>query len=680
MTFGPVSRRAHNVPLALSIITFLAAVLTLPAFGWAAGVIVSLDPVTRLPVAPNPEQLHTTEAAWRAAFLAPAASDAPLPVVRLPGGGELVHLNGRFGVYSIAQRGANGRIVTECAPDGGSARRLPTRAGRGDTAPQATASSTIALVNMDQPGEGFNDPTPVTPVGGNPGCTLGAQRLNVFLEACAIWGTILPSTVAIRVEAHFEALPCDATSGILGGANIVTEASDFAGAPIANTWYAIALANKLAGTDLAPGYNDIAAVFNSSVDNSTCLGATNWYYGYDHEEGTHIDLLAVVLHELGHGLGFLTLTGLTTGVFLNGRPDIYSRNLFDRSYGLRWDQLTDQQRAASAVNTGNLVWDGPYVRQAASLFLGPAPIVRIDEPAGIAGEKQFGTADFGVPPPEPSLTAEVVLVEDAAFPTIDACQALVNAPQLAGKIALIDRGTCLDTDKAKRAQLAGAIAAILGNNTGGRPPALTGSDTTITIPVVSISQSDAAIIQDELWSGGTVVATIGVDPTHLAGTDAEGRPRMYAPAPLMGGSSVSHWDRTATPNLLMEAFLNRDLTSNVDLTQYAFVDMGWLGGAAAVAVDGPAPSAPRAYAAPNPFAAATTIRFQTAEAGRAVMEVFDARGSLVKRLPLARLPAGPQAVVWDGTNVGGRRAPGGVYFWRVSSGGAVQTGRMVRVE
>jgi hypothetical protein len=541
-------------------------------------------------------------------------------------------------------------------------------------------AATFTLVNLDGAGEGFNDATPATPVGGNPGTTRGEQRLNVFRQACAIWGTILSSNVNIRVGARFDALsPCDATSGVLGSAGAATTATDFAGAPIANTYYPIALANKLAGTDLAPAVNDINANFNSSVDDAVCLGSSSWYYGYDHAKGTNVDLLTVVLHELGHGLGFQTFANISTGAFLNGRPDIYARNLFDRSYGLRWDQLNNGQRSASATNNGNLVWNGTYVRNAAPQILGPAAIVRIDAPAAVAGEKQFGTADFGGAMPQPSLVAQVVQAEDGVFPITDGCEAFVNAAQLVGKIALIDRGTCTFAQKAARAQAAGAVAVIIANNVAGTAPGMTGNDPAVTIPVVSITQDDGVLLQDELSAGGIVTATIGTDPAHLAGTDAEGRPRMYAPSPIEGGSSVSHWDVTETPNLLMEPFISSDLTSSVDLTQYAFVDMGWLSGVAAVA-SGPVASAPRAFSAPNPFRSATSIRFQMAQPGKATVEVFDASGALVKRMPLAWRPAGPQVADWDGNDTRGGRAPAGVYFWRVQAGDELHTGRMVRVQ
>jgi hypothetical protein len=41
-------------------------------------------------------------------------------------------------------------------------------------------AATILLVNNDAAGQGFNDPTPATPVGGNTGTTIGAQRQIAF--------------------------------------------------------------------------------------------------------------------------------------------------------------------------------------------------------------------------------------------------------------------------------------------------------------------------------------------------------------------------------------------------------------------------------------------------------------------------------------------------------------------
>jgi hypothetical protein len=78
--------------------------------------------VTHLPTAPTDAQLRSfATQVPHDALLAPAR---PLRVERLPGGGEIVHLNGQFQVYSVARRDANGHFVTECAPDPATARKL----------------------------------------------------------------------------------------------------------------------------------------------------------------------------------------------------------------------------------------------------------------------------------------------------------------------------------------------------------------------------------------------------------------------------------------------------------------------------------------------------------------------------------------------------------------------------
>src|SRR5213593_4602383 len=92
-------------------------------------------------------------------------------------------------------------------------------------------AATIVIQNNNGPGVGFNDPTPRAPVGGNPGTTLGAQRLYIFQYAADIWSRVLPSNVTIVVQAQFAAQTCTATSAVLGSAGATTIHRDFAGAP-----------------------------------------------------------------------------------------------------------------------------------------------------------------------------------------------------------------------------------------------------------------------------------------------------------------------------------------------------------------------------------------------------------------------------------------------------------------
>src|ERR1051325_5373628 len=91
----------------------------------------------------------------------------------------------------------------------------------------ASGQATIVIDNADQPGVGFNDATPVAPVGGNNGTTLGQQRLNAFQFAANIWGATLTSGPTITVRASWVPQACTATKGTLGSASPVSVARNF---------------------------------------------------------------------------------------------------------------------------------------------------------------------------------------------------------------------------------------------------------------------------------------------------------------------------------------------------------------------------------------------------------------------------------------------------------------------
>jgi len=548
--------------------------------------------------------------------------------------------------------------------------------------PAVAPAATLTIVNIDGAGEGFNDPTFATPVGGNAGTTIGQQRLIAFQYAADLWGALLPSDVTIVIRAAFNPLTCDASSGVLGSAGPVQVFSDFANAPVANTWYHAALANRLAGVDLAPGApgtnaDDLSAQFNSSIDNNNnCLSGTNWYYGLDGNHGGDIDLVTVLLHEFGHGLGFSTLASGSTGQWLSGRPDAFGRFIRDNTLGLNWDQMSNTQRQASAINTGNLAFSGPAATNAAPAFLGGVPTLFVNAPVPpLAPSYAIGTASFGPAVPQGGVTGELVLANDGSAPTSDACQPLVNGASVAGRIALIDRGTCTFALKAEAAQAAGAVAVIIANNVAGvAPPTLGGASATLTIPTVSVSLETGNALKAQLGAG-VVNVTIGYDPGQLAGADATGRPLLYAPNPLQPGSSVSHFDISATPNLLMEPAINADLGQDVDLTLAVFRDLGWIS-TSATAVDGPPAPALLAQNFPNPFNPSTTIAFALAQDGPARLAVYDLSGRLVRTLVDGPLARGAHTATWDGRDDAGRGVASGIYVYRLRAGGRDEARRM----
>jgi hypothetical protein len=248
----------------------------------------------------------------------------------------------------------------------------------------------------------------------------------------------------------------------------------------------------------------------------------------------------------------------------------------DSTNGLHWDQMTAAQRVASAISIDKLVWDGPSVTNGAATYLGNPPRLLVNSPGSIAGSYPAGQAAFGAALTVAGVTGNVVLMDDATAPNPnDGCEALVNAGAIAGNIALVDRGTCTFVIKAQAAQAAGAIGLLIANNVAGiQPPG--GTDPSITIPVIGITQALGTAIKAEL--GGGVNVTIGLNPALKAGADAAGHVLMYAPNPFASGSSVSHYDVTLSPNALMEPAINNDLHDTVDLTLNLFKDIGWFQG------------------------------------------------------------------------------------------------------
>jgi len=434
----------------------------------------------------------------------------------------------------------------------------------------------VVIVNADLPGVGFNDASRVEPVGGNPGVTLGQQRFNVYVKAADRWSAALDTNVDIRVRGSWADLECSETGAVLGQTSVLSWSANFPNAPRTDIWYPAALANKFAGSDLTSAQDDMFIQFNSAIDNGTCLGNRSWYYGFDGNEGNDDSLYHVVLHEIAHGLG---MSSRAMTEYFQNRPSVFDLHTLDTTIGLRWDQMTQQQREVSVTNSGHLAWDGDNVTSRAALFLQNATVFTVTQPSPVSRNYPFGTATFGPSVSGTPMSGRIVQAADdpneTGPATTDGCTALTNAASISGNIALIDRGTCSFVEKAKNAQAAGAVGVIIADNrTACVPPAMgaSGPASDVLIPVISISQNDGIALraQSEEIRGG-----IRVDPSRLAGASDQGYVLLYAPCEVAGGSSKHHWDVSASPSLLMEPFINPDLEDSLDLSIFQLMDIGW---------------------------------------------------------------------------------------------------------
>lgn len=113
--------------------------------------------------------------------------------------------------------------------------------------------------------------------------------------AVDIWSENFASTVPINVNVKWGS---SSSYGVLASASAKNNFSNFNGAPDKTLYYASALANALAGRDLDPTSPEIEISITSNAP---------WYYGTDGIcPARSFDLVSVILHEMGHGLGFVS--------------------------------------------------------------------------------------------------------------------------------------------------------------------------------------------------------------------------------------------------------------------------------------------------------------------------------------------------------------------------------------
>jgi Zn-dependent metalloprotease len=243
----------------------------------------------------------------------------------------------------------------------------------------------------------------------------------------------------------------------------------------------------------------------------------------------------VVAHEWGHAY-----TEYTHNLIYQ-----WQSGALNESYSDIWGETVDILNSSGTDAPAPMRSDN-----ACSSFTTPVPVLTINSPASIAGDYAAGAASFGPPLSNPGITGDVVLADDGTGTTTDACEALVNGGDIAGHIALVDRGSCNFTVKVKNAQNAGATSVIVADNQPGPAAGMGGSDDTITIPSLRVTLDTGNLIKSELAGG--VNATL-----HVAGGVAEDSYRwlLGEDATAFGGAIRDMWSPTclADPGKVTDA-------------------------------------------------------------------------------------------------------------------------------
>ncbi|MFU8830926.1 MAG: PA domain-containing protein [Wenzhouxiangella sp.] len=449
-------------------------------------------------------------------------------------------------------------------------------------------AAVIDIVYIDSSGFGFNDNQAIAPVAGNPGRTLGAQRRNVMEAAADIWASRLDAAISVRARADFDDLECgeDTTLG-LGGTTGLSR--NFNNAPRTGINYPISLAAALSGRRFEGFPEEMRVTFNFRIDEDCLDGVDGYWYGLDPAvppaAGT-ISFLELALHELGHGLGFASLTNRDTREFLGNppAPDIMSEFLFGIAQQQTWSEMNAQQRDATSRSGSNLVWIGEQTNQRAAERLLPPGSVQTS-PA-IGGQSSFPAFIQGFPPfpPLSGLSGNLVLVDgpgltDPSDPWARAlaCEPLDNAAEVGGNIALVRRGDCTFAQKWQMVFDAGAIGLLLVDNL---PAGSAGAierdrgvalDRVLPIPIWFVPMATGDLFQSALPLNATLGYNLAAEPR---GTN-QGFVNMQA-SPDTEGANVSHFSNTMLPPSLMNPSITGiRFDGDLDFVPEFMHDIGW---------------------------------------------------------------------------------------------------------
>lgn len=198
-----------------------------------------------------------------------------------------------------------------------------------------------------------------------------------------------------------------------------------------------------------------------------------------------------VMHDVWYQYGFDEASG-------NFQSNNYGRG------GIGNDFVFADGLDGSGTNNANFSTPVDGSRPRMQMYKWNVSKAEITSPAAVAGTISAAKANFGAA--FYNITNQVVIADP-----LQGCTAFNNAAAIAGKIALVDRGTCEFGLKCLNAQNAGAIAVIVCNNVSGAPTAMTpgANGASVTIPSVMVSQSDCNTIKLNINNPSVFVKLVG---------------------------------------------------------------------------------------------------------------------------------------------------------------------------
>ncbi|MCM2332821.1 MAG: S8 family serine peptidase, partial [Anaeromyxobacteraceae bacterium] len=288
--------------------------------------------------------------------------------------------------------------------------------------------------------------------------------------------------------------------------------------PLDRSGHGSHVAGTIAGLGVTLGGSSYAGAYDATLDPTTLR------IGPGAAPGASLYALKV----FGDGGGSTALSALAVewAADPNGDGDFSDRlDVVNLSLGSSYGSPSDTEAIfyRNAVNAGVVVVASagnsndvyfitgspgatPEVVSVAATSVGASTAIRVNAPAALAGLKPAGTANPPAPLPSP-LTGDLVLAVDGAGDVNDGCTPFSNAADVAGKIALIRRGTCTFLAKAQNAQAAGAVGYLIANMPTSGWPITMAVDATITIPGFIVQNADRVALEAAIAAGDTINVT-----------------------------------------------------------------------------------------------------------------------------------------------------------------------------
>ena len=327
-----------------------------------------------------------------------------------------------------------------------------------------------------------------------------------FQRAIDIWSSLLITTVPIEIEASFTTFEEEDTLGAARPSSWRCTAS-------LNICLPLGLINQIRSEDLDPDDPDILVTMSSSED---------WYFELDGQPGEdQFDFVSVVLHEIGHGLGFYDSFKIDEsteeaeyGIGPDNIPTIFDRAIFDTEINrlIDEDEYTNPSTALTDAVTGiKLFWLGLKTLTANGGFF----LVLLWAPEDFDGGSSVAHLDQHAYPPG---TANQLMISS---------QPKGQAVHEPGPIVLAMLGDMLWTIRDQTLQI---------------PQFASGSGFSSDVVVTNRSSTEPAVVAIDVWDpegnalDGNLILGVGADRFDLSPSGSRTLTLLHDGSDLLTGS------------------------------------------------------------------------------------------------------------------------------------------------